>query len=147
MKLSDDIKLIGIRVLAIMYITVLYVIFGVYITYLLDEYGYHDIFVNSENDNSDSIFVLIFELSIMFGILAVIAFIGRNLIQLIPFPFDGIFGFDYESVREVTSGAILFIIMVNFSAMIQTKITNLQDKLNIIKKRKYNHIVYMPNKN
>ncbi len=114
-------------------------------TILLDEYGYHDIFVNNDDDPQDSVFQMVWELGVMVGIIACIAFIGRNLIQLIPFPFDGIFGFDYESVREVTSGAILFIIMVNFSAMIQTKITNLQDKLNNIKKRKYNHIVYKAN--
>lgn len=140
MKLSDDIKLIGIRLLAIMYVAILYVIFGIYITYLLDEYGYHDIFVNSHDDSQDSVFHMVWELGVMVGIIACIAFIGRNLIQLIPFPFDGVFGFDYESVRELTSGAILFVFMITFSASVQQKVIKLQTRLNLIKTKKYKSV-------
>ncbi len=143
MNLGEDIRLIGIRLLAIMYIAIIYVIFGIYITYLLDEYGYHDIFVNNHDDSNDSIFKMVLELGVMVGIIACIAFIGRNLIQLIPFPFDGVFGFNYESVREVTSGAILFVFMVTFSASIQQKVVKLQSKLNLIKTKKYKSVQHV----
>ncbi len=65
MKLGDDIRLISVRIIAILYICMLYVGFGIFITYMLDEYGYHDIFVDSDNDKSDSVFVLIYELGLM----------------------------------------------------------------------------------
>jgi hypothetical protein len=140
MKLGDDIRLIGIRLLAIMYIAVLYVMFGIYMTILLDEYGYHDIFLNNDDDPKDSVFQMVWELGVMVGIIACIAFIGRNLIQIIPFPFDGVFGFDYESVRELTSGAILFVFMITFSASVQQKVIKLQTKLNLIKTKKYKSV-------
>ncbi len=143
MNLGDDIKLIGIRLLAIMYIAILYVMFGIYMTILLDEYGYHDIFVNNDDDPQDSVFHMVWELGVMVGIIACIAFIGRNLIQIIPFPFDGAFGFNYESVREVTSGAILFVFMITFSASVQQKVVKLQSKLNLIKTKKYKSVQHV----
>ncbi len=143
MKLGDDIRLIGVRVLAILYICMLYVCLGIMITYWLDEFGYHDIFVDSEDDNTNSIPVLIYELGLMIGILGIIAFLGRSIVQLIPFPLNGICGFQYEHVRELTSGAVFFVIMFNFSASIQHKISTLQDRLNIYKTKKYDHVVHV----
>lgn len=143
MKIGDDIRLIGVRILAILYICMLYVIFGIMITYWLDEFGYHDMFVDSENDLQDSVPTLVYELGMMIGILGVIAFIGRSIVQLIPFPLNGVCGFDYEHVRELTSGAVFFVIMFNFSAVIQHKITYLQDRLNNFKTRKYEHVIHV----
>lgn len=146
MKIGDDIRLIGVRILAILYICVLFVVFGIMITNWLDEFGYHDIFVNSDNDEKDSIPLLVFELGLMIGILGVIAFLGRSLIQLIPFPLNGVCGFDYENVRELTSGAIFFVIMFNFSASIQHKISFLQTRLNLYKTKKYNRVIRVVDK-
>jgi hypothetical protein len=143
MKISDDIRLIGIRVLAIMYICMIYVVFGIMITYWLDEFGYHDIFVDSQDDTNESIPKLIFELGIMVGILGVIAFLGRSVIQQLPFPFDGAYGFDYDNMRELTSGAVFFVIMFNFSAVINHKIIYIQARFNRFKKRKYEHVIHI----
>ena len=67
----------------------------------------------------------------------VFAFIGRNLIQIIPFPFDGLFGFDYTNVKEVGAGSILLVFMFTFSASLFNKIELLRNKLNLVKKNKH----------
>ncbi len=144
-EFDDNIEIVFLKIFAIFYVSVLYVIFGVYITTMLDEYGFVDMLVDNDHKNksTDSVFKLVVETAIVVGIIAVFAFIGRNLIQLIPFPFDGVFGFNYESVREVTSGAILFVFMVTFSASIQQKVVKLQSKLNLIKTKKYKSVQHV----
>ena len=132
-EFDDHIYLILIKIFAIFYVSVLYTIFGIYITTLLDEYGFNDLLINND-DKNDSIFTLVFETSVVVGVIAVFAFIGRNLIQIIPFPFDGLFGFDYSNVKEVAAGSILLVFMFTFSASLFNKIELLRSKLNLVKK-------------
>jgi hypothetical protein len=134
-EFDDHIYLILIKIFAIFYVSVLYTIFGIYITTLLDEYGINDLLINND-DKNDSIFRLIFETSVVVGVIAVFAFIGRNLIQIIPFPFDGLFGFKYDNVKEVAAGSILLVFMFTFSASLFNKIEILRNKLNLVKKNK-----------
>ena len=110
-EFDDHIYLVLIKIFAIFYVAVLYTIFGIYITTLLDEYGINDLLINND-DKYDSIFRLVFETSVVVGVIAVFAFIGRNLIQIIPFPFDGLYGFDYGNVKEVATGSILLVFML-----------------------------------
>ncbi len=137
MKLDDDPKLIFIRLISILYVTMFYVIFGIVLSYFLDEYGFHDLYLNN-NDSSDSIPQLIFEIGLVVGIISCFAFFGRHIVQLIPFPLDSIMGFDYETTREVAAGAVLFVFMFNFSSTLAHKFSVLKSRLNEIKtKHKY----------
>lgn len=135
-EFDDHIYLVLIKIFAIFYVAVLYTIFGIYITTLLDEYGFNDLLINND-DKHDSIFRLVFETSVVVGVIAVFAFIGRNLIQIIPFPFDGLLGFDYTNVKEVAAGSILLVFMFTFSASLFNKIELLRTKLNLVKKNKH----------
>jgi hypothetical protein len=100
---------------------------------MIDEYGIPDLFIDN-HDVKDSVFKLVFETAIIVGILAVFSFIGRNFIQLIPFPLDGFLGFKYESVKEVQAGNILLVFMFTFSSVLFNKIAILREKLNNVKK-------------
>ncbi len=118
-------------IIAIFYVTVLYVIFGIYVVTLLDEFGVNTFL--SEDDEKESFFRQVLGLGVVVGLTACIAYIGRNLIQLIPFPLDGVYGFDYKDVREVNTGHILFVFLFGFSAIIFNKMEHLKDKLNLVK--------------
>ena len=135
-EFDDHIYIVLIKIFAIFYVAVLYTIFGIYITTLLDEYGFNDLLINND-DKNDSIFRLVFETSVIVGIIAAFAFIGRNLIQIIPFPLDGLFGFKYDNVKELASGSILLVFMFTFSASLFNKIELLRSKLNLVKKNKH----------
>lgn len=132
-ELNNNIPFMTIKIISIFYICILYVLFGTYITTLLDEYGFNDMLIDN-HDEADSIFHLTFETAIVVGFLAVFAFIGRNLILLIPFPFDGLFGFNYEKDRSVEVGNILLVFMFTFSSVLFNKIELLRTKLNDYKK-------------
>ena len=131
-EFDNSIGLIIIKIIAIFYVAILYTIFGIYITTLIDEYGIPDLFIDN-HDVKDSVFKLVFETAIIVGILAVFSFIGRNLVQLIPFPLDGFLGFKYESVKEVQAGSILLVFMFTFSSVLFNKISILREKLNNVK--------------
>lgn len=132
-EFEDSIGIVIVKMLAILYVGILYVIFGTYITTMIDEHGFMDMFIDN-HDHKDSVFKLIFETAFVVAILAVFAFIGRNLIQLIPFPLDGLFGFDYKDVKEVQTGSILLVFMFTFSSVLFNKIEILREKLNDVKK-------------
>ena len=56
----------------------------------------------------------------------IVAYIGRNVIQLIPFPLDGLYGFIHMRVKEVSSGSLLTSITSMFQLSLQEKITYLR---------------------
>ena len=76
-EFDDNIEIVFLKIFAIFYVSVLYVIFGVYITTMLDEYGFVDMLVdnNHHNKTNDSVFKLVVETAIVVGIIAVFAFI------------------------------------------------------------------------
>ena len=128
---TNNLQLIIINLLAIFYVGVLYTIFGIYITTFIDEYAFSNTLINDENDEKDTILQLIFQTSIIVGILSCVCFIGTEVIQLIPFPLDGLFGFNYSHIYNGFSIKSIFTIFVfGFSATLFNKINLLRTKLN-----------------
>ena len=66
---------------------------------------------------------LISHILIQVSITGIISYIGRNIIQLIPFPLDNYHGFDHSKVKEVSSGALLTVFLVMFQNNLSNKIT------------------------
>ena len=118
-------------VVAIIYVSIIYIIFGLLITYNLDRF----IFQTSNKEfsidyvNSTSVFVLILNIIFTFCTISIIAYITRNIVQTIPFPFN-FANIDYKSVREVYTGYILAIILIAFSQTLSTQYKEIKYKLN-----------------
>lgn len=67
--------------------------------------------------------------SIVYTFVLVFSFyIVRNIVELIPFPFEGVFGFEHERVKE-RSGDVVFIFVLFFYQNYYT------DKLSFLQKR------------
>ena len=60
--------------------------------------------------------------------ITICAYIARNIIQLIPFPLEGVYGFEHLKVKEVSSGALLTMFATIF-------FYDFQNKLMFIRKR------------
>ena len=118
-----------IKILAIGFITVLYSFGGIFLTFMSDKY-----LLNEFNDKTDedsekkTTSKHLGETTAILAYYGIVAYIGRNLIQQIPFPLDGLFGFKYLNVKEVASGGILLWIIMNYSSI-------LTNKIKIIRKR------------
>ncbi len=115
---------------AITYYGAIYSVGGIVAGFLLDKYV---IGTTEEKENAKSKWQLIGEIVGVTALLSIMAFIGRNLLQAIPFPFNGIqFGditFDITRVKEYSSGAIFATFLVVFNKAIALKAAALKSKL------------------
>jgi hypothetical protein len=114
-------KITDIAFLAVLFFSIAY-IFGYYLNvFFTNLYGLD--FSKKTN------VVLLLEVLSQIVCIAIVIYIGRNIVEAIPSPLDGINGFVHNQLKELKSGAFftIFIIMFQYS---------MQDKLALIKKRR-----------
>ncbi len=125
MEISNDIKIRLIKIIDIAFITCLYFFSGYVGARILDKF--FDKFLGKLNKKKHSKQKIIFHILIQVSITGIVSYIGRNLIQMIPFPLDKLYGFNHLKVKEVTSGGLLTGFLVLFQS-------NLQEKIGFLKK-------------
>jgi len=114
----------------IAYITVLYFILGYFVGYNIDKFFE---FIYGSHYSSYSTPILILQVLSQIMVIGIISYLGRNLVQLIPSPLNGINGFVHTRVKELMEGGFLTV----FLLMFQYSMTN---KLDYIKKRQDGYI-------
>lgn len=115
----------GIKIVDIGFITVIYFALGYSMAFLVDEW-----FAKIFGDNKKkSKWRLIGEVLIQVIAIGILTYIMRNLVELIPFPLDGILGYDHLRVKELKSGAVFTVFMVMFSYNMQDKLLHLRSIL------------------
>lgn len=122
-----DFALRSIKVVDIIFITMIYFAIGFILAFFLDLsseklYGFHY--------DAKSTVVLIGEVLFQVTALTVCAYFLRNLVQLIPFPFEGVYGFEHLRVKEVSSGTLI----TTFGTIF---FYDLQNKLHYIRQRAF----------
>lgn len=118
-------------IIAIIYVSVIYIIFGLLITYNLDRFIFHTSNKDFSIDyvNSTPLYILILNIIFTFCTISVIAYLTRSIVKIIPFPFN-FSNIDYKSVREVYTGSILAIILIAFSQTLSTQYKEIKYKVN-----------------
>ena len=112
-----------------MFITVLYACAAFLLGTILERYVYPLFFdIDGENLAQSSSGRLLFLFSMVSAIIGVTSYIGRNLVQLIPFPLEGVYGFSHMRVKEVSGGAALTMFLVVFSEPYSQIVTYLKAK-------------------
>jgi hypothetical protein len=107
-------KITAIKILAIIYITIIYGIGGIYTGIFLDKYVYKKLYINAEEEKKKTKIKIQGEMIIIIIIYGIVTYLGRNILQEIPFPLEGVAGFEYMRVKEVASGALygMFILII-----------------------------------
>jgi hypothetical protein len=107
-------KITVIKILAIIYITIIYGIGGIYTGIFLDKYVYKKLYINAEEEKKKTKIKIQGEMIIIIIIYGIVTYLGRNILQEIPFPLEGVAGFEYMRVKEVASGALygMFILII-----------------------------------
>jgi len=117
-----------IKILDIGYITAVYFILGILMAKLCDNrLGPFD----ENKEKKKSIYQSIFELILYLWFIGVVIYIVRNVVPLIPFPLNGIYGFDHLKVKEVTSAATFSLAFIYFQQHYQDKIKYIFSQKNI----------------
>jgi hypothetical protein len=98
-----------IKICDIGYITSIYFLFAIFISKICD-----NIFgeFNKMKEKHKGKFRQLIELMGIFWIYIVIIYASKNIVELIPSPFDGINGFQHSLVKEIKTGFAFFFIFL-----------------------------------
>jgi hypothetical protein len=77
---------------------------------------------NEIEEQKQSTGKIIFEIVLRMWLIGVLAYIVRNVFQMIPFPFEGIYGYKHMKVGEVRSSEIFVAFMVVFDRQLHSRI-------------------------
>jgi hypothetical protein len=106
------------------YVTILYFIIAYILGYYLDI-----LFLNiygNDYENKSKIYLTL-EVLLQISMVGIFAYIGRNIIQLIPSPLNGIGGFDHKQLKELSSSAFLLVFIFFFQKNLIEKIHYIVD--------------------
>jgi hypothetical protein len=118
-----------IKIIDIAFITFLYGIAGMFFAIVLDKYIFKYISFQKKDDIDKNKWILFFEILVCLTINGIVAYLLRNTLQMIPFPFNGIYEFSHLRVNEVKSGSIIVTILMYFSKILREKISILRNKM------------------
>lgn len=125
--LQTEIIVRSIKIFAIAYFFVLAFIFSFFIARYIDAFFDH---IYGDNYKSKNINILYLEALSQIIVLGITSYIIRNIIQLIPFPFEGIHRFEYLRVKEVTSPPTVTFFLFIFQYKYQAKLSYIKDFYN-----------------
>jgi hypothetical protein len=128
MNYKKELIIRSIKILDIGYVTAIYFILGLILAKICDKkLGKFD----KKKASKKSIFQHMIELILYLWFIGVVIYIIRNLVPLIPFPLEGIYGFKHLKVKELTSATIFSISFMYFQVYYQNKIKYIFSKLDI----------------
>lgn len=67
----------------------------------------------------------LFEVTLQFAVIGIVVYFSRYLIKKIPFPLDGLYGYDHHKLTELRSLPIMVFIFMFFQSNLQKKVKNL----------------------
>ncbi len=67
--------------------------------------------------------ILLLDILFHLFLIGVTAYILRNIVGLIPFPLDGVAGFQHERLKELSGGTVLAMVLLFFQRNLRDKIT------------------------
>jgi hypothetical protein len=126
LNLEHEVIMRGIKMIDIIYITILYSTFSILFSVCVDYYSRE---FNEEKYNESSTLHIILEIWFSIGVIAVGAYLIKNFIQKIPFPLDGVWGFVHANVKELAGGPIYGFLLFFYQYKLRSKIEYILKRL------------------
>ena len=114
-----NIGFIIIKMLDIGLVAIYFFVVGIVVARLFD---YALSKVQPKNYKDIPLFQLFLEIIVQLFALGILAYIVRNIIKLIPFPLDGVAGFNHRELKELEGGEVMSLVLIVFSKNLQDKI-------------------------
>ena len=122
-------NIIFIKIIALIYSTLIFVFGGLFITLILDKYIFKYVYDETDIDiNKKTSLRHFIEITLLLAIISVFSYFGRNILQNVSFPLDGYNDFEYLRVKEISSGYFITFIILNFSNVLNSKISILRNR-------------------
>ena len=127
--LKDDITITLIIIMCIVFVSTIYIIFGIFINYEFDEYLYdnkHKYF-SEEYVNNTGLHILISNMAFTFSLLMIIAFFVKSMFDIAIAPNIDIL--KYKNIYELYTGSALVIVLATFSQVLNKQYKDIKMKL------------------
>ena len=115
-----------VKMLDISYITVIYFFIGFALARFLDS---HVTKFDEKEESKKSVQRIMFECVLFICLNAVLIYVCRNVVELIPSPFNGLYGLDHRRVKELTVAPTLSFALLFYQTRLQSKLRYLYNKL------------------
>lgn len=129
---SNYYSFLCIKIIAIIFYSLIYFIIGFVSSLLLNKY----IPITKEEEKDENpenipILKLLLECILIFSFVSVIFYFLRKIIKHIPYPLQGISGFDKGLLKELNGVALLAPIFMTFQVKFVKKLSIIKKKLNL----------------
>jgi hypothetical protein len=129
-ELDKELIIRLIKIIDIGYATIVYIILAILLISFINKIaGKYD----DDKENKKSTIHLFGDIILRTWIIAILAYIVRNIFQIIPFPFEGIYGYEHLKVKEVLQSSLFVSFMVIFDSHLQSRVSILKKRLSKIK--------------
>lgn len=123
--LSDELQIRGIKIIDIAYVAAIYLTLGAVLSITIDrQLGKFD----PEEADKISTSQLYGEVLLHFASIGILIYIVRNIVEWIPFPLNGVYGYDHLRLNELKNAGLFAVIFFLFQ-------NNLTNKLIYLSKR------------
>lgn len=122
----DDLAIRSIKLLDIGYCATMYFMLALVAVYMFNVFsGQYD----PEQENDKSTMRLIWEVITRIWIIGVLAYAARNLIAVIPWPLEGVLGYEHLRIPEVANTNIFVAFIAVFDSQLQAKTKAIKARL------------------
>lgn len=109
----------SIKIFDIGFVTVIYFILGISLAKLFDSlYGKFD----ENKESKKSKLILTIELMLMMWMYGIVIYVVRNIVEIIPSPFNEIGGFQHHRLKELKSAPVFVFIFLYFQKYFLAKL-------------------------
>lgn len=125
-NLEDDVIRRLVKMVDIVYITIMYAIPALAVGIYLDKlYGQFD---PKKHDRRPLLYTAA-DVATHIGIMGIVAYLARNVIPLIPFPLEGIRGYQHTKTKEVANATFFMVFMVAVQSNLPAKFKYLNARI------------------
>ena len=112
---------LGVKLLDIGLVTMYYFVLAIAVARIIDTVAGK--FIESDYKDVPQ-WALFLEILLQLFIIGVIAYILRNIVSLIPFPLDGVAGYNHLRLKELEGGEIMPVLLILFQQNLFDKISS-----------------------
>ena len=113
-----------VKILSIFFVSLLYFIFGTGLSVFLEK------IISKEDPKKKTFLKLVTEIACIFGVIAVLFYFMRIGVKRIPFFLDGLYGFKYSILKEISGGIIITYILFTTQIQLKQMVTELHIRIN-----------------
>jgi len=135
----DNLGFRFIKVLDIGYTTVMYFLLAIVIAILLDKLHITNKNAddNAEQENDNMSFMEIMNVLGVIWLNGIIIYFARNIIELVPSPFNNIYGFKHSKLHELKSAFVFDFVLLNYQKVLHTQIISSIKTVNKVLQRMF----------